>query len=77
VTEVYEQSVAAGAAGNESVGTLDALTKFTKLYESGVVERLNLGEGVKNSADGRDVRASAPLCRTQWTQREARADAFQ
>ncbi len=46
MADVDKQNVAAGAAGNESVGSLDALTKVAQLHESGVIERLDLVKGV-------------------------------
>ena len=44
VANVDEKYVAPGAAGNESVGACDALTKVTELDKSGVVKRLNLAK---------------------------------
>ena len=46
MADVDEQNVAEGAAGYESVASLDALAKVTEFHESGVVERLDLGKAL-------------------------------
>ena len=76
MADVDKQNVAAGAAGNESVGSLDALTKVAQLHESGVIERLDLVKGVTIGKGKRQI-ANTPQCRTPWNQKEAWADASQ
>ncbi len=44
MADVDEQNVAAGAAGHESVGALNALAKVSELHKSGVVEGLDLNK---------------------------------
>jgi hypothetical protein len=75
VADVDEQNVAEGAAGYESVASLDALAKVTEFHESGVIERLDLGKALAVATAKNNKRADAPQCRTQWIQRAAWADA--
>ena len=70
MADVDEQTVAGGAAGYESVASLDALAQVTELHESGVIERLDLEQALARAA--RQTNSTQHACNAHNNTRAAR-----